>query len=907
MRNKYTYKALLMVTLLVSTFTSEAQKVEIGDVKTRATTGGLVCEATAESLEAAGLSIDFSEIKEGTILAEGEGGTIAVAYDDSWRIIAPSGSYKYVKVGDVEVNLSYGAAGLNNPRFTNYAEGCPTSGSVFKITPSKDGWLTVFTKMNPNKAYVVFEGQNTPLSYTLGYFNLDPELGPIKIHYTLPFDPKTYSINFDAPDASRYFITSGGDNPNEVRPQYPWIVSGLFEEEVSQSNGFTYQEQNTGFLTFNVVKGETYYFASLGSKAACGTFVLTDEQPTVVFEATEEMPEVIFDPEDVKSESPDSPEIPDTPGTPEIPDYSDSSIVCEATAESLEAAGFWDTDKTEIKGGTVFAKSQAGTIATAYDDMWGIMRPSGSYNNVKVDNVEMSLLYGAVGNTNPAFINYASGCPTSGNVFMITPNKDGWLTVFTKINPNKAYVVFEGRNTPLSYTLGYFNLDPELGPIKIHYTLPFDPKTYSINFDAPDASRYFITSGGDNPNEVRPQYPWIVSGLFEEEASQSNGFTYQAQNTGFLTFNVVKGQTYYFAALGSKAACGTFVLTDEQPTVVFEATDELPEVIFEPDEIETDTPDTPENPENPAGPNVVIPDQSDIKISGEGAFYEGGIVKIRENNLLNLSVTKASGGYNDSWVYIWKSNGNDIGDSPEITTYATMPDGYSREIYTNEFDVSIINYAPDGSEWASARLFANPVYVYRRPQTPSQMLKKGNGNSSTFIVMYENVPDSALTSQKYINVYGYTDANGFDHEIGSTSLRYCHTDPDLYNDISNRFWVYATWTYGDGSVVSSGLRYLDGELNEDFDASGFMGGNSRSLGNDDDNVAGVEWITDSMDGTDKTAITVHSMSGTCLMNKVFANGSKVDFKSECNNLQPGIYLITVVSGNKTTTKKIRIQ
>ena len=185
------------------------------------------------------------------------------------------------------------------------------------------------------------------------------------------------------------------------------------------------------------------------------------------------------------------------------------------------------------------------------------------------------------------------------------------------------------------------------------------------------------------------------------------------------------------------------------------------------------------------------------------------------------------------------------------------------------------------------------------------MLKKGNGTSCTFIVMYDNVPDSTLTSQNYINVYGYTDANGFDHEISSTSLRYLSTYPSLYNDNSNRFWVYAVWKYDDGSIVSSGLRYLDGEVNEDFDASGFMGGNSRSPGNDYD-VAGVEWITDSPDGSIQTAITVYNISGTCLMKKVFENGSIVDLKAECN-LQPGIYLISVVSGNRTTTKKIRIQ
>ncbi|MCH5231548.1 MAG: hypothetical protein J1F43_07105, partial [Muribaculaceae bacterium] len=146
----------------------------------------------------------------------------------------------------------------------------------------------------------------------------------------------------------------------------------------------------------------------------------------------------------------------------------------------------------------------------------------------------------------------------------------------------KQYVVFEGKSTGMAYTLGYANQDAELGQVKIHYTLPFNAN-YAIDFDAADAADYFIAAGGDGAMDVKPQFPWIVSGLFTAQAEATEGYKYEAQNTGFLTFNVVPSQTYYVAALGSKAAMGTFVITegDVEPSVTFLATDELPEVTFE--------------------------------------------------------------------------------------------------------------------------------------------------------------------------------------------------------------------------------------------------------------------------------------------------------------------------------------
>lgn len=302
-------------------------------------------------------------------------------------------------------------------------------------------------------------------------------------------------------------------------------------------------------------------------------------------------------------------------------------------------------------------------------------------------------------------------------------------------------------------------------------------------------------------------------------------------------------------------------------------------------------------------PEVELPTPEDIIIKGNGSYDTGDVIKIRENNLLVLRVEEAKGGYPDGWVYEWQVNGSFIGDRPETITYATMPFGDYPEVYPNIYEVTIANFGPEGQEWAYETLNSELVYVYRRPLTPTRFLRKGNGTSCTFIVMYNNLSESELESRDYTYVYGYNDATGTPHILDTTQLRYSHTTPEIYNDSANTFWVYAIWKYDDGSIVSSGLRYLDGPEDEEFDASDF--GGSRSIDGNDE-MAGLFKITDSPDPAVETTVTIHSLSGTCVMNKVFAPGAEINLKSECN-IQPGIYIVTIRNGQQSSICKMVIR
>ncbi|MDE5839689.1 MAG: hypothetical protein K2H49_02100, partial [Muribaculaceae bacterium] len=219
------------------------------------------------------------------------------------------------------------------------------------------------------------------------------------------------------------------------------------------------------------------------------------------------------------------------------------------------------------------------------------------------EEINLSDYKAAVGNTNPAFQSYEAGVMSAGAVFKIDAKKDGWMTVFTNINPNKQYLVMENKTGALPYTLGVAGAD-----YKINYTLPVqtsgDDEGY-IDFNAPNASKYFIMAtkqatnedgvklwtdaegnivaqdtkpeGGaavmeDLPGQNKPEFPFKVAGM---DKAPSEG-------TGFMTFNVLAGNSYYFSALGSKCGGVGFVYTDslEEPAVTFCAQDDLPEIVF---------------------------------------------------------------------------------------------------------------------------------------------------------------------------------------------------------------------------------------------------------------------------------------------------------------------------------------
>ncbi|MDE5883216.1 MAG: hypothetical protein K2H60_15960 [Muribaculaceae bacterium] len=302
------------------------------------------------------------------------------------------------------------------------------------------------------------------------------------------------------------------------------------------------------------------------------------------------------------------------------------TIVAFATEEDQTNLGISGADMTAEQIATPFVTSDAGDLYLAFPDKWKSSAAYDKYNTVKFNGGEEIVIskYGAVGNANPTFVSYQDGAQSAGAVFKIESKLDGYITVFTKLNDNKQFVVMEGKTGCLAYRMGFANASTQF-----QFSQPSD-EDGMIDFSVNPDNKYFAAAQKQSTNEAgqllwlnkdnevvagdrptwevedgtnddgtpkyktvngaavmedivprqdKPQFPWITAGL---EKSTGNG-------TAFVTFNVLgidpatgKGNTYYISALGSKIPLSGFVFTENDPTITYCATGDLPEITFVP-------------------------------------------------------------------------------------------------------------------------------------------------------------------------------------------------------------------------------------------------------------------------------------------------------------------------------------
>lgn len=246
-------------------------------------------------------------------------------------------------------------------------------------------------------------------------------------------------------------------------------------------------------------------------------------------------------------------------------------------------------------------------------------------------------------------------------------------------------------------------------------------------------------------------------------------------------------------------------------------------------------PPGPEIPEKPYVPATPIPDG--MYGNANGTYISA--IKIRQGNELFMGINEPVGGYPDDWDFAWyDQSDNEIGYDREIVTTAELYGaaanaGKVQATSENVYTVDVTNYDPEGGVFWNNMFNTATVTVYKRPQIPTQLLRKGQhptggqtpetGTSYTFVVMMTPLDNQEILDLGLSYTYGYTDAAGEMHVLETSPRRYSHTTGDIYWNTTYTFWAYSQWTYPDGSVVTSGLRYLDGSEDADFDASVFTG------------------------------------------------------------------------------------
>lgn len=144
----------------------------------------------------------------------------------------------------------------------------------------------------------------------------------------------------------------------------------------------------------------------------------------------------------------------------------------------------------------------------------------------------------------------------------------------------------------------------------------------------------------------------------------------------------------------------------------------------------------------------------------------------------------------------------------------------------------VVVSAPDGMDIdledsaVKVTVSTKEVPAVPKAETPTQLLRKGDGTSHTFVAMMGK-DDAWLEDMGYRYVFGYDNAGDGSVALDVTERRYTHTAGDIYWDPACHFWVFAFYPDADGNIRYSARRYLDGRVDDDFNPEVLVGAPTR--------------------------------------------------------------------------------
>ena len=309
-----------------------------------------------------------------------------------------------------------------------------------------------------------------------------------------------------------------------------------------------------------------------------------------------------------------------------------------------------------------------------------------------------------------------------------------------------------------------------------------------------------------------------------------------------------------------------------------------------------------------------------MRIWAEARFPEKieGPSVVRKEIPVQLSVTPAElGYYNDpesNWHYIWDGKDNQKNTIDFVTGKVSSSD--EKYISEKTYKLSIVNYGPNKSEYGNGnnpwngRDYEHTLKIYNAPKIPDALKIKGNGNSNTMIAIYNDLTDSDLKKREYKLVFGYSIGNVDYTYEAPENLRYLTFKADVFHKIN---WVYAKWVYSDGSIVTSGKRYLDGHLDRYFDVSTFDGDNRSPS-----DITGVE--ENQMDEVKiegnrikavlsqklPARVSIYNVNGRLLDRQILTERYEYDEPLYTAQLRAGIYMVEVIVGSQRVVRKIYV-
>lgn len=281
--------------------------------------------------------------------------------------------------------------------------------------------------------------------------------------------------------------------------------------------------------------------------------------------------------------------------------------------------------------------------------------------------------------------------------------------------------------------------------------------------------------------------------------------------------------------------------------------------------------------------------------------------------VLSVAPQAASGGYMYQWNYEWTANGSPVNNNnPVVTVTAAISDNNSMAYGDIVYGLRLTNPAPDGGFWFDRTYTERTVRVYNRPETPTQLERKGNGTTCTMIALTA-LTDAQLTAYNYTFVFGYTDALGVDHEMPTTTNRYYRYTSDIFNNQSNDFWVYTRWSYDNGVTVTSNRRHLNGSV-DDYDGSSYetsgrgdSAGSDNIIVDDDDIYVDARGFKVNLTTVAEASVRIINTSGNVVFQNKYPASDSFSEKFNKATLVPGVYIVTVEAGTSVKIKKIVIK
>lgn len=198
---------------------------------------------------------------------------------------------------------------------------------------------------------------------------------------------------------------------------------------------------------------------------------------------------------------------------------------------------------------------------------------------------------------------------------------------------------------------------------------------------------------------------------------------------------------------------------------------------------------------------------------------------IRVGNQIHMTANPQYG-YKGGWEYEWKRNKSIISTDKNYSGTATLSSSKDTKYYEDvTYTATMVNYKANGSQWLR-KYYEETFRIYNKPQTPTSLVKMGNGTTCTMVVTMP-INDEDLRKKEYYLLFGYDDANGVEHYIdipkeqtgGTGTQRWYNLTSNVFNDSKNKFWVCSVWDYSADNVqITSGKRYVSSK-DEDWDGS----------------------------------------------------------------------------------------